>query len=169
FEVEVLTAADIVLLAPAALQILGPEVARRALEFIADGTICATPLDGESSSSAVDAIHHAVEEASRNTQPTAVVAVLPSMTTTGTQTLAAIAQQQPVADAKLPPTVANAFGDMLHALNHNVRVMEALPFRMATTPGSPKIGVLRQVHPCRGLVIDFPGQEPISSDDDGEE
>uniref|UniRef100_A0A915L3I4 Uncharacterized protein n=1 Tax=Romanomermis culicivorax TaxID=13658 RepID=A0A915L3I4_ROMCU len=44
-EVEALTAADVVLLAPAALRILGPDIARRALKFITDGTICATLVD----------------------------------------------------------------------------------------------------------------------------
>uniref|UniRef100_A0A915J018 Uncharacterized protein n=1 Tax=Romanomermis culicivorax TaxID=13658 RepID=A0A915J018_ROMCU len=34
-----------VLSAPEALPILGPDVARRVLEFIADGTILATPVD----------------------------------------------------------------------------------------------------------------------------
>uniref|UniRef100_A0A915K337 Uncharacterized protein n=1 Tax=Romanomermis culicivorax TaxID=13658 RepID=A0A915K337_ROMCU len=42
FEVEALTAADVVLSAPAALWILGPNVARRALEFITNGTIRTT-------------------------------------------------------------------------------------------------------------------------------
>uniref|UniRef100_A0A915I5M5 Uncharacterized protein n=1 Tax=Romanomermis culicivorax TaxID=13658 RepID=A0A915I5M5_ROMCU len=45
FEVEALMRADVVLSAPAALQILGPHVARRALEFITDGTIHTTPVD----------------------------------------------------------------------------------------------------------------------------
>uniref|UniRef100_A0A915K0V9 Uncharacterized protein n=1 Tax=Romanomermis culicivorax TaxID=13658 RepID=A0A915K0V9_ROMCU len=36
-------AADVVLSAPAALRILGPDVAGWALEFIADGTIGTTP------------------------------------------------------------------------------------------------------------------------------
>uniref|UniRef100_A0A915ITF5 Uncharacterized protein n=1 Tax=Romanomermis culicivorax TaxID=13658 RepID=A0A915ITF5_ROMCU len=58
-EVEALTAANMVLLAPAALQILGPDIARRVLKSIADGTISATPvdkilLDGKPSSLAVD-------------------------------------------------------------------------------------------------------------------
>uniref|UniRef100_A0A915JTF2 Uncharacterized protein n=1 Tax=Romanomermis culicivorax TaxID=13658 RepID=A0A915JTF2_ROMCU len=115
--------------APAALRILGPEVARRALEFIPDGTICATPVDkilfdGESLSPAVDAVCSAVEQASRNVQPTAVLAALPSTTTTGAQTLATIAQQQLVAAAKLPPTVANAFGENLCAVKDDVSVIE---------------------------------------------
>uniref|UniRef100_A0A915I1M6 Uncharacterized protein n=1 Tax=Romanomermis culicivorax TaxID=13658 RepID=A0A915I1M6_ROMCU len=63
---------------PMVLRVLGPDIARWALEFIADGTICATLvdkilLDGEQSSPAVDAIRRAVEEASRNVRPTAVV------------------------------------------------------------------------------------------------
>uniref|UniRef100_A0A915K794 Uncharacterized protein n=1 Tax=Romanomermis culicivorax TaxID=13658 RepID=A0A915K794_ROMCU len=91
--VEVLTAADVVLSVPAALPILGPDVARQALEFIPDGTIRANPvdkilLDGEPLSPAVDTIRRAVEEVSRNTWPTAVVAASPSTTTTGAQRLA---------------------------------------------------------------------------------
>uniref|UniRef100_A0A915JSV3 Uncharacterized protein n=1 Tax=Romanomermis culicivorax TaxID=13658 RepID=A0A915JSV3_ROMCU len=42
FKVEGLRAPDLVLLVPAVLRILGPNVAQRALEFIADGTIHAT-------------------------------------------------------------------------------------------------------------------------------
>uniref|UniRef100_A0A915HZ67 Uncharacterized protein n=1 Tax=Romanomermis culicivorax TaxID=13658 RepID=A0A915HZ67_ROMCU len=88
FEVEALTAPNVVLLGPAALRILGPHVTGRALEFIADGTIHATLvdkilLDGEPSSPAVDAVPRAVEEASRNARPTAVVAMSPSTMTTG--------------------------------------------------------------------------------------
>uniref|UniRef100_A0A915KCN9 YrdC-like domain-containing protein n=1 Tax=Romanomermis culicivorax TaxID=13658 RepID=A0A915KCN9_ROMCU len=143
FEVEVLTAADVVLLAPAALGILGPDIPQRAIEFIADGTIQATPvdkilLDGEPSSPAVDAICRAVEEASRKPQPTA----------------------QPV---------ANAFGEMLPAINDNISIIELSPFPTATALQSPKIGILCAVHLCGGLVIDFPGEDPVSSDDDDEE
>uniref|UniRef100_A0A915IBY3 Uncharacterized protein n=1 Tax=Romanomermis culicivorax TaxID=13658 RepID=A0A915IBY3_ROMCU len=47
--------------------------------------------------------------------------------------------------------------------------LKALPFPMATAPRSPKIGVLREVHPCGGLVIDFPGEDSVSSDDNDEE
>uniref|UniRef100_A0A915KK95 Uncharacterized protein n=1 Tax=Romanomermis culicivorax TaxID=13658 RepID=A0A915KK95_ROMCU len=88
---------------------------------------------------------------------------------TGTQTLAAIAQQQPVATAKLLTTVANAFGEMLRAVNDDVSIIEASPFPTATAPWSPKIGVLCKVHPCRGLVIDSAGKELISSDDEDKE
>uniref|UniRef100_A0A915J9Y8 Uncharacterized protein n=1 Tax=Romanomermis culicivorax TaxID=13658 RepID=A0A915J9Y8_ROMCU len=156
-EVEALTAADVVLSAPAALRILGPKVARRALEFIADGTIRPTPvdktlLDGEPSSPAVDAVGRAVEQVSRNAQPTAVVAALLSTMMTGVQTLAAIAQQQPVGAARSPTKchqgIAIPDGNCLWSL---------------------KIGVLREVHPCAGLVIDFPGKESISSDDDDDQ
>uniref|UniRef100_A0A915KYV2 Uncharacterized protein n=1 Tax=Romanomermis culicivorax TaxID=13658 RepID=A0A915KYV2_ROMCU len=80
---------------------------------------------------------------------------------TGAQTLAAIAQQQPVAVAKSPTKVTNAFGETLRALNDYVSIIEASPFPTATAPQTPKIGVLCEVHPCRGLVIDFPGEEPI--------
>uniref|UniRef100_A0A915L957 Uncharacterized protein n=1 Tax=Romanomermis culicivorax TaxID=13658 RepID=A0A915L957_ROMCU len=114
----------------------------------------------EPSSPAVDAICRAVEEASRNVRPTAVVAVSLSTTTTGAQTLAAIAQQQPV---------TNAFGETLRAVNDDVSIIEMLPFPTATAPRSPKIGILREVHPCGGLVIDFRGEDPVSSDDDDEE
>uniref|UniRef100_A0A915JQE4 Secreted protein n=1 Tax=Romanomermis culicivorax TaxID=13658 RepID=A0A915JQE4_ROMCU len=168
-------AANVVLLAPVALPILGPEVAQRALEFIANGTIWATPidkilLDGEPSLLAVDAIPCAVEQASRNALPPAVVATLLSTTTTGAQTLAVIAQQQLVAAAiNLPTEVANAFGEMLCAVNDNISILEASPFLMATAPQFPEIGVLCKVHLCGGLIIDFPGEEPISSNDDDEE
>uniref|UniRef100_A0A915L6H9 Uncharacterized protein n=1 Tax=Romanomermis culicivorax TaxID=13658 RepID=A0A915L6H9_ROMCU len=91
------------------------------------------------------------------------------MTTTGAQTLAAIAQQQPVAAAKVRPQVANPYGETLRTVSNDVSVIEASPFPMATTPQSLKIGVLHEVHPCGGLVIDFPSEEPISSDNDDEE
>uniref|UniRef100_A0A915IWV8 Uncharacterized protein n=1 Tax=Romanomermis culicivorax TaxID=13658 RepID=A0A915IWV8_ROMCU len=87
---------------------------------------------------------------------------------TRAQTLAVIVQQQPVAMANSPPSVANAFGETLRAVNDDISIIEASPFPTATTPWSPKIGVLRKVHPCRGLVIDFPSEDPVSSDDDEE-
>uniref|UniRef100_A0A915IS18 Uncharacterized protein n=1 Tax=Romanomermis culicivorax TaxID=13658 RepID=A0A915IS18_ROMCU len=117
-------------------------------------------LDGEPSSPAVDALCRAVEEASRNAWPTAVVAASPSTMMTGAQTLAAIAQQQPV---------VNTFGEMLCAINDNVSIIEASPFPMATPLRSPKIGILREVHPCGGLVIDFPGEDQVSSDNNDKE
>uniref|UniRef100_A0A915HEN2 Uncharacterized protein n=1 Tax=Romanomermis culicivorax TaxID=13658 RepID=A0A915HEN2_ROMCU len=83
--------------------------------------------------------------------------------------LAAIAQQQPVAAANnLLTDVINAFGETLRAVE-DLSIIEASPFLTATALQSPKIDVLREVHPCGGLVIDFPGEEPISSDDDNEE
>uniref|UniRef100_A0A915HVI7 Uncharacterized protein n=1 Tax=Romanomermis culicivorax TaxID=13658 RepID=A0A915HVI7_ROMCU len=172
-EVEVLRAADVALSAPAALQILGPEVARRALEFILDGTIRATLvdkilLDGEPSWLAVDTVRHAVEQAGPNAQNPAVVAALPSTTKTAPQTLVAIALQQPVATAKPLPTVANAFGETLGAINDNISIIEASPFPAATAPRSPKIGVLCELHPCMVLIINFTGKKLISSHDDGE-
>uniref|UniRef100_A0A915I1H3 Secreted protein n=1 Tax=Romanomermis culicivorax TaxID=13658 RepID=A0A915I1H3_ROMCU len=102
-------------------------------------------------------------------QPTAVVAALPSMMTTGAQTLAMIAQQQPVAALKPPLLVANTFGETLCAVNDDVSIIEASPFRMVTALRSPKICILCEVHPCGGLVIDFPGEELISCDYDGKE
>uniref|UniRef100_A0A915HNZ3 Uncharacterized protein n=1 Tax=Romanomermis culicivorax TaxID=13658 RepID=A0A915HNZ3_ROMCU len=89
--------------------------------------------------------------------------------TTGAQMLAAIVQQQPVAAARSPTKVANAFGETLHAIKDDISIIEASSFLMATAPWSLKIGVLHQVHLCGGLVIDFPGEEPILSDDDDEE
>uniref|UniRef100_A0A915K9C6 Uncharacterized protein n=1 Tax=Romanomermis culicivorax TaxID=13658 RepID=A0A915K9C6_ROMCU len=80
-----------------------------------------------------------------------------------------IAQQQPVAAAKPPPKVANAFGETLRAINDDISIMEASPFHTGTAPQSQKIGVLREVHPCRGLVIDFPGEEQLLSNHDGKE
>uniref|UniRef100_A0A915I6P2 Uncharacterized protein n=1 Tax=Romanomermis culicivorax TaxID=13658 RepID=A0A915I6P2_ROMCU len=85
------------------------------------------------------------------------------------QTLAAIAQQQPVATTKPLPPVANAFGEMLRTVNDDVSIIEASPFPTATAPRSLKIGVLCEVYPCSGLVMDFPGQDPALSDDDDEE
>uniref|UniRef100_A0A915L3F3 Uncharacterized protein n=1 Tax=Romanomermis culicivorax TaxID=13658 RepID=A0A915L3F3_ROMCU len=114
-------------------------------------------LDGEPLSPVVDAHPCAVEEASCNLGPTAVVATSPTTTTTRAQTLAAIAQQQPV---------PKAFGEPLCAINIVVSITEASPFPTATVPRFPKIGFLREVHPCGGLVIDFPGEDSISSDDD---
>uniref|UniRef100_A0A915I5K0 Uncharacterized protein n=1 Tax=Romanomermis culicivorax TaxID=13658 RepID=A0A915I5K0_ROMCU len=91
------------------------------------------------------------------------------MMTTGTQTLAAIVQQQPVSAARSLTKVANAFRERLRAVNDNVSIIEASPFPTPTAPQSPKIGVLREVHLCGGLVIDFPSEEPISSNDDNKE
>uniref|UniRef100_A0A915JYM3 Uncharacterized protein n=1 Tax=Romanomermis culicivorax TaxID=13658 RepID=A0A915JYM3_ROMCU len=71
--------------------------------------------------------------------------------------------------AKRPPKVANTFGETLPALNKDVSIIEASPFPMARALQSPKVGILREVNPCGGLVIDFPREEPISSDDDDEE
>uniref|UniRef100_A0A915K5K9 Uncharacterized protein n=1 Tax=Romanomermis culicivorax TaxID=13658 RepID=A0A915K5K9_ROMCU len=51
----------------------------------------------------------------------------------GAQTLAAIAQQQ---------LVANAFGEPMRAINNVVSVTKASPFLTATVPPSPKIGIL---------------------------
>uniref|UniRef100_A0A915KHC5 Uncharacterized protein n=1 Tax=Romanomermis culicivorax TaxID=13658 RepID=A0A915KHC5_ROMCU len=80
--------------------------------------------------------------------------------------LVVIAQQQPVATVTNSPTkVANTFGEMLCAINNEVSIIEASPFPMATTPRSLKIGVLHEVHMCGGMVIDFPGEERILSDD----
>uniref|UniRef100_A0A915JKD3 Uncharacterized protein n=1 Tax=Romanomermis culicivorax TaxID=13658 RepID=A0A915JKD3_ROMCU len=89
-----------------------------------------------------DTVRCAVEQASCNAWPTAVVAASPSTTTAGAQTLVAIAQQQPVAALKPPPPVANTFGETLRTINNNVSDIEASPFLMATAPWSPKIGVL---------------------------
>uniref|UniRef100_A0A915L5M6 Uncharacterized protein n=1 Tax=Romanomermis culicivorax TaxID=13658 RepID=A0A915L5M6_ROMCU len=115
-----------------------------------------------------DAVHCAVEEASGNAWPTAVVAASPS-TTTGAQTLVAIAQQQPVAAVKPLPPVTNTFGEMLRAINDNVSTIEVSLFPTVTAPWSPKIGVLWEVHLCGGLVIDSPSEDLVLSDDDDEE
>uniref|UniRef100_A0A915IIT4 Uncharacterized protein n=1 Tax=Romanomermis culicivorax TaxID=13658 RepID=A0A915IIT4_ROMCU len=89
--------------------------------------------------------------------------------TTGAQMLGAIAQQQSVVAAKPPTMVANTFGETLCAINNDISIIEASPFPTATAPQSLKIGVLREVQPCDGLVIYFPGEEQISSDDNDEE
>uniref|UniRef100_A0A915HFF0 C3H1-type domain-containing protein n=1 Tax=Romanomermis culicivorax TaxID=13658 RepID=A0A915HFF0_ROMCU len=135
----------------------------------------------------VDPVGRAVEEVSRKGRPTAVIAASPSrtatgaqtlvviaqqqpvMTTTGAQTLGAIVQQQPMATTKPSPPVANAFGETLRAVNDDVSIIKASPFPTATALWSPKIGVLCEVHPCGGLVIDFPDEDLVSSDDDDEE
>uniref|UniRef100_A0A915IP64 Uncharacterized protein n=1 Tax=Romanomermis culicivorax TaxID=13658 RepID=A0A915IP64_ROMCU len=126
-------------------------------------------LDDEPSWPAVDALHRAVEQVSPNVQPPAVVAMLPSIMMTGAQTHVAIARQQPVATVKSLTKVPKAFGETLHALNDDVSIIKASPFPMATTLQSPKIGILHEVHLCGGLVMDFTGKEPISSDDNNEE
>uniref|UniRef100_A0A915KBX1 Uncharacterized protein n=1 Tax=Romanomermis culicivorax TaxID=13658 RepID=A0A915KBX1_ROMCU len=68
FKVEVLTAPDVMLTAPMGLLVLGLEVTSRALEFISNGTIEATPihkllLKGEPLLPAVDTVHRAVKQA----------------------------------------------------------------------------------------------------------
>uniref|UniRef100_A0A915HNX7 Uncharacterized protein n=1 Tax=Romanomermis culicivorax TaxID=13658 RepID=A0A915HNX7_ROMCU len=45
FEVKALTTADLMLSAPMALRILGPETTQGALQFISNSTIRATPID----------------------------------------------------------------------------------------------------------------------------
>uniref|UniRef100_A0A915KVK2 Uncharacterized protein n=1 Tax=Romanomermis culicivorax TaxID=13658 RepID=A0A915KVK2_ROMCU len=75
----------------------------------------------------------------------------------GSPNTGGIAQQQPI---------ANAFGEPLCAVNNVVSITEASPFPRASIRRSPKIDVLREVHPCRGLVINFPREDPVSSDDD---
>uniref|UniRef100_A0A915KNB7 Uncharacterized protein n=1 Tax=Romanomermis culicivorax TaxID=13658 RepID=A0A915KNB7_ROMCU len=62
--------------------------------------------------------------------------------------------------------ITNGTIQLLPAVNNAVNITEASPFPTATVPQSLKIGVLREVHPCGDLVIDFPTEEPVSSDDD---
>uniref|UniRef100_A0A915K725 Uncharacterized protein n=1 Tax=Romanomermis culicivorax TaxID=13658 RepID=A0A915K725_ROMCU len=98
-----------------------------------------------------------------------VISQLKLMNLIGAQTLAAIAQQQPLAaPTNLPTEVANTLEETLRTVNDVISIIEASPFLTTTAPWSPKIGVLRKNHPCRGLVINFPGKELISSDDDKE-
>uniref|UniRef100_A0A915J1B5 Uncharacterized protein n=1 Tax=Romanomermis culicivorax TaxID=13658 RepID=A0A915J1B5_ROMCU len=88
---------------------------------------------------------------------------------TSAQMLSASAQPQPLAPATNSLTeVANAFEETLRALKDDISIMDALPFPTATAPQSQKIGILHEVHLCRGLVINFPCKEPISSKDDEE-
>uniref|UniRef100_A0A915KRN5 Uncharacterized protein n=1 Tax=Romanomermis culicivorax TaxID=13658 RepID=A0A915KRN5_ROMCU len=172
FEVERLMAPNIVLSAPAALRILGPKVAQRALKFISKGTIGATPvdkilLDGEPSSRAVDALLRAVEQVSHNAQPPACPTTVNKEDRTpnaGGHCPAATS-----GPANLLTNVANPFGETLPAVNEDVSIIESSPFPRANAPLSLKIGVLCKVHPCRGLVIDFPEEELISSENDDEE
>uniref|UniRef100_A0A915L131 Uncharacterized protein n=1 Tax=Romanomermis culicivorax TaxID=13658 RepID=A0A915L131_ROMCU len=106
-------------------------------------------LEDEPLLPAVDAVYCAIEQASQIAQPVPAIAALPPMTRTSVQTLSVIAQQQPLAAATDSPTVAtNAFGEMLHAVNYNISIIETSPFPSATTPWSPKIGVLFEIHPC---------------------
>uniref|UniRef100_A0A915HVX1 Uncharacterized protein n=1 Tax=Romanomermis culicivorax TaxID=13658 RepID=A0A915HVX1_ROMCU len=81
-----------------------------------------------------------------------------------------IAQLPPAATGTNSPTVVtNAFGEMLHALNDYISIIEASPFPSATALRSPKISVLPGIHPCQGLVVNFPSQEPIPWDSDDKE
>uniref|UniRef100_A0A915KNL7 Uncharacterized protein n=1 Tax=Romanomermis culicivorax TaxID=13658 RepID=A0A915KNL7_ROMCU len=130
FQVEALMGPDMVLSGPVVLQVLGPEITRRALEFISNDTIRVIPvnklpLEGEPSSLAVDAVCHAVKQASRIAQPALAIAALPPTMMTSVQMLSAIAQQQPSATTTNSPTLAaNAFGEMLHTINDNVSIIE---------------------------------------------
>uniref|UniRef100_A0A915JJ44 Uncharacterized protein n=1 Tax=Romanomermis culicivorax TaxID=13658 RepID=A0A915JJ44_ROMCU len=136
FKVEALMVANVVLSAPMALQILGPEVARRALKFIANGTIRATPvnkilLEGEPLSPAVDGVCGAVQQAGQIAQPALAVAALLLTMMMSAQTLSAIAQQQQSTNS--PTEAANAFRETLPS------IIEASSFPMATIPQSLKI------------------------------
>uniref|UniRef100_A0A915IA82 Uncharacterized protein n=1 Tax=Romanomermis culicivorax TaxID=13658 RepID=A0A915IA82_ROMCU len=92
------------------------------------------------------------------------------MTTMSVQTLSAIAQQLPsVVTTSSLCIAANAFGEILCPINDKISIIEASPFLSAPTLWSPKIGVLREIHPHRGLVLDFPSEEAISSDGDDDE
>uniref|UniRef100_A0A915KMP2 Uncharacterized protein n=1 Tax=Romanomermis culicivorax TaxID=13658 RepID=A0A915KMP2_ROMCU len=62
-----------------------------------------------------------------------------------------------------------AVNETLRRVNEDVSIIEESPFPTAVPPRLPKVGILREIHPCGGLVIDFPGHEPISSDSDEEE
>uniref|UniRef100_A0A915JUA9 Uncharacterized protein n=1 Tax=Romanomermis culicivorax TaxID=13658 RepID=A0A915JUA9_ROMCU len=79
------------------------------------------------------------------------------------------AQQQPVAAAKQPPQVANALGETLRSIKDDVSIIEASLFPTSTALRSLKIGFLREVHLCGGLVTVFPSDELILSDNDDEE
>uniref|UniRef100_A0A915IG01 Uncharacterized protein n=1 Tax=Romanomermis culicivorax TaxID=13658 RepID=A0A915IG01_ROMCU len=57
----------------------------------------------------------------------------------------------------------------LGPVNEDVSIVEEFPFPRAVPPRSRKVGILREIHLCGGLILDFPGQEPISSDSDEEE
>uniref|UniRef100_A0A915HTX7 Uncharacterized protein n=1 Tax=Romanomermis culicivorax TaxID=13658 RepID=A0A915HTX7_ROMCU len=148
FEVKAPRAAKVVLTGHVALRVLKPKVARRALKFIYNGTIQATPihklpLEGKPSSLAVDALYHTIKQASPIPQPAPSIAMLPPMMMMSVQTLLAVAQQPPAAVATNSPTVgANTFGEMLHPVNVDVSIIEASPCPSATAPRSWKISVL---------------------------
>uniref|UniRef100_A0A915K783 Uncharacterized protein n=1 Tax=Romanomermis culicivorax TaxID=13658 RepID=A0A915K783_ROMCU len=136
-----------------ALLILGPEVARQALEFISNGTIWATPFDkilleGEPLWPAVDAIRGAIEQASQIPQPAPAIATLPPKTTMSAQMLSMIAQQQPSAATTNSPTEAGkAFGETFCTVSDGVSIIKALPSLSATVIWSLKDGLLREFHP----------------------
>uniref|UniRef100_A0A915IBD7 Uncharacterized protein n=1 Tax=Romanomermis culicivorax TaxID=13658 RepID=A0A915IBD7_ROMCU len=84
------------------------------------------------------------------------------MTTKNVQMQSVISQQPPVAVATNSPTmVANAFGEMLHAINDDVSIIEASPFPSATAPQSLKVHPAPQENPETSLGYALGVQQPI--------
>uniref|UniRef100_A0A915KI71 Uncharacterized protein n=1 Tax=Romanomermis culicivorax TaxID=13658 RepID=A0A915KI71_ROMCU len=75
--------------------------------------------------------------------------------------LSAITHQLPPDATTSSPTLeVNTLGETLR----QVSIIEASPFPLATAPQSLKIGILPKIHPSSGLALNFPGEDPISSD-----
>uniref|UniRef100_A0A915JVG4 Uncharacterized protein n=1 Tax=Romanomermis culicivorax TaxID=13658 RepID=A0A915JVG4_ROMCU len=155
--------------------LLGPNSARWALKFIANGTITISPikkflLDGEPSSPAVDAVCRAVEQASHILLPAVVAtpptAALPVAATWPSETVT-IATSPPAKDKatnQIWPAAAQntspatttessiiepmAIKETMHPVNEDVSIIEESPFPTETALQSPKVGVLREIYAC---------------------
>uniref|UniRef100_A0A915JPK4 Uncharacterized protein n=1 Tax=Romanomermis culicivorax TaxID=13658 RepID=A0A915JPK4_ROMCU len=148
-------------------------------------------LNGEPSWPAVHAVCCAVKQASRIILPavttTLPTAVLPVAATSPTETVTiassprakdtATDQTAPATAQSISPAAATespvikpmAINEIMCSVNEDVSIIEESPFPKATALRSPKVGILWEIHPCRGLVINFHIQELISSDSDEEE
>uniref|UniRef100_A0A915HRQ5 Uncharacterized protein n=1 Tax=Romanomermis culicivorax TaxID=13658 RepID=A0A915HRQ5_ROMCU len=109
----------------------------------------------------------AKDQATDQTSPAAAQNTLPAP---AQDTLRAPAQDtSPAAAMESPVVEPMAVHETLCPVIVDVSIIEESPFPMAVASWSPKLGILREIHPCGGLVIDFPGQEPISADSYEEE
>uniref|UniRef100_A0A915KWC6 Uncharacterized protein n=1 Tax=Romanomermis culicivorax TaxID=13658 RepID=A0A915KWC6_ROMCU len=90
---------------------------------------------------------------------------------TSIQTLPAIAQHSPPAIVTKSPAIeAPAVDKTLHPINNEVSIIDEAPTTSSITQGLLKVSILHKVHlASRSLVIDFPGEEPMSSNDDKED
>uniref|UniRef100_A0A915IAM6 Uncharacterized protein n=1 Tax=Romanomermis culicivorax TaxID=13658 RepID=A0A915IAM6_ROMCU len=99
-----------------------------------------------------------------------MAASTPAAATMIDQLLQATAQHTPPATAtKLPDIETMAVDETMRPVNDDINFIKESPFPRATTPQLPKVSLLGEVHQCRGLVINFSGEEPISSDSNEEE